>query len=286
MQKSPDIDEFADIFDLMSKKYRMSISRYDHPYLMSTLEKRLKALSIDSIKKYSDFISNNEGETKKLFDSLLNNHSKFFRNTLTFSLLGHWVLPLIVEEKERSRNKEIRIWSAGCAAGQEAYSIAILLDRILSTREQQIPYRIFATDISEAYLTRAKNGSYSLKDVENVQLKYLNRYFTIDNKKYLISPQLKKHIDFSFYDLFDKRSVCPPVSIYGEFDIVVLSNVLYYYRPEMQQRIINKILKCLSDGKYLVTGKTEKSIIEETGLFYTVAEPISVYKKLNKEGSQ
>ena len=128
------MDELKNIISVMRKKYRMDISPYDLTYLESLIERRLTALSMDSIKKYLDLISENKKEAKKFFDSLPNSHSKFFRNSLTFSLLEHEILPLIFEEKERSKSKEIRIWSSACAAGQEAYSIAILLDEIAAAK--------------------------------------------------------------------------------------------------------------------------------------------------------
>lgn len=279
MRNTADKKKLKDIINLMSKKYDMTISQYNESYLASSLDKRLSTLSMNSIKNYLDFISENKKEAKNFFNTLLNGYSKFFRNTLTFSLLEHLVLPSILDEKERSQNEEIRIWSAACSAGQEAYSVAILLKELSVAREKTVKFRIFGTDISKNSLALAIKGSYNFISVNNIPLKYIQKYFTIEGNNYTVSSKLKEHIDFSSYDLLDAKSICPPPSIYGEFDIIILSNLLYYYRPKIQQTIINKLLRGLPKGKYLITGKTEKSIIEATGRFSLVLEPAPVFRK-------
>lgn len=271
-------NELHPIVNIMSVMYAKDISRYDESFLLKSIEKRMAARSITTIADYCKYLSKDVGEAEEFFRSLNITYSEFFRNPLTFALLEQRVLPALIEEKLDSGTAEIRVWSAGCAAGQESYSIACLLDEQLNARKKSLSFRIFATDISEKCLVFARSGVYDAVTVQNVRLKHMNSCFESHNKSYPVACRLKERIDFSFYDLLDEHSTSPSESIYGDFDLIFCSNLLFYYKPEHQQFILKKVCNSLSSGGYLVTGEAERAIVETTDL--VEISPLSaIYRK-------
>lgn len=206
--------------------------------------------------------------------------SEFFRNPLTFALLEQLILPALVGKSGRGRGTEIRVWSAACAAGQEAYSIAILLDEMAANRGDALSFRIFATDRSPEGIVAAQKGIYDYAAVQNVRWKYLRNYFIREGDVYTIIPALRNRIDFSVYDVLDEQSSSPPPSIYGDFDLVICSNLLFYYRPDMRRRILNKAWAALSPGGYLVTGEAERDIVARHDGFRAVVRLSAVFQKI------
>ncbi|MDA3837820.1 MAG: protein-glutamate O-methyltransferase CheR [Candidatus Delongbacteria bacterium] len=243
----------------------INFSKYDESFLNKSIQKRMSANNCSSKEEYSEIIKQNPKEINQLYNSLMINHSKFFRNPLTFAVLERIVLPELLMHKKNSKQKEIRIWSAACAGGHEAYSLAILLEEMKSIMGENISYRIFASDQSETHINLARNGIYSIDSMNNISLQRLNQWFTKTGDKYTVNQALKERIEFSVFDLFNKTLSCPPVSIFGDFDLVFCANLLFYYNTESRKRILDKTTNCLASGGYLITGEAEREIIMTNG---------------------
>ena len=270
-------DELLGIIRVMSGMQN-DISRYDESFLVTSLEKRLAATSCTTLSGYRAYLSAHDGEAEALLRSLNITYSGFFRNPLTFAVLEQQVLPRLIEEKVECGTAEIRVWSAGCAAGQESYSVAILLDELLAARKIPLTFRIFATDISDDCLATARRGVFDAAAVQNVKLKHIHSCFASHNGSYPVAGRLKQRIEFSFHDLLDERSASPPGSIYGDFDLVFCCNLLFYYTHEIRQGILTKLINALSPGGYLVTGEAERAIVENTHLV-EISPMSAVYRK-------
>lgn len=269
-----------EVRDIMLRVHGRDISMYARPFLEQTLEKRMAVSGYASIKAYGQFLAQDTAEADILFHSLNISYSEFFRNPLTFAVLEQMVVPRIIKEKEKSRQKEIRVWSAGCASGQEAYSIAMLLDQLTASRESRISFRIFATDVSIEALETARAGVYPLTAVENLRLKYYRRYFTEQKENCIVNEGLKHFMDFSTYDLLDSQSFSPASSIYGNFDLILCCNLLYYYRAKVQLFILEKLQRALSPNAYLVSGEVERNILERFHGFLPVVWPAAIFQKV------
>lgn len=200
-------------------------------------------------------------EATLFVNSLQISYSEFFRNPLTYSVLERIVLPSMLQRQKEGKRNELRIWSAACAAGQEPYSLAILLGEISKHTNIKRNYRIFATDQSELQVNEAQQGKYLAADLNNVTLKRVNDWFDKKGDTYVVKQKLKNNIDFSVFDLFDQKFSSPPASIFGEFDLVVCANLLFYYKNEDRKKIIAKAGSCLAKGGYLVTGEVERDIL-------------------------
>lgn len=251
--------ELENLIAITKKNLGMDISVYDQSFLTRMLEKRKAETGVEQTADFCLMLQNNHEENEAFLQSLSIHYTEFFREPLTYAFLEKVVLPRISRAKQ---GQELRIWSAGCSYGQEPYSIAMLLDNLCNANKDVSGYRIFATDQSEKALMIASSGKYHQDSVQNVKLNQLNRFFLKQENTYTIIPSLRKHIDFSFYDLLDRATCTPPESIYGEFDIVMCCNLLFYYNQECQKIIINKLLKTLAPGGLLITGEVEKNCVE------------------------
>ena len=269
-----------EVVKLIRKALGRDIYLFDENFLAKSLEKRLAVTSTETLTAYIECLGHDPVEMEAFYRSLRITYSEFFRNPLAFALLEQLILPGLVEEKARNSRGELRVWSAGCAAGQEAWSVAILLDEMAAARERAVPFRIFATDVSEADLALARRGVYSAEAVGNVRSRHLHECFSRQDESFAIARRIRERVDFSAHDLLDESTTCPPASIYGHFDLVLCCNVLLYYRPETQRFILNNLRRCLVTGGYLMSGETERHIVENAGGFRAVTPPASVFQRI------
>lgn len=247
------------ITNLLLQRENFDGSKYDESFLEKTLEKRMKESHCESESTYFDYLQQSHIEAQEYIRSLSVCYSEFFRNPLTFAVLERVVLPGIIYSKKKNNQHEIRIWTAACAAGQETYSIAMLLNEY--TTDNKIKFRIFATDQSEEQIEYAQKGVYKLSELSSLSVGRLANWLLKEDDNYCIKPELKEHIEFSTFDLFSKEFSSPPTSIFGDFDFIMCSNLLFYYNPEFQKVILKKVKNCLSSDGFLVTGETEREIL-------------------------
>lgn len=245
--------------DILFMEHNIDVSPYDDVFVQNSLQTRMNETTCGSQEEYSGFLKQHDDERTKLLHSLQISYSAFFRNPLTYAVIEHVLLADFIAGKTRS--KEIRIWSAACAAGQEAYSVAILLEEQINFEKHNISYRIFATDRDEQQVGLAKKGTYHADHLANLSLKYSTRWFTQNGACYSVKPALKKHIEFSVFDLFDEKYSSPPASIFGDFDLVLCANLLFYYKAAYRKKIMDKMIESMADDGYLIVGETERDIL-------------------------
>jgi chemotaxis methyl-accepting protein methylase len=191
------------------------------------------------------------------------------------------VFPQLISKKFKNNQHEIRIWSSACAAGQEAYSVAIILKELVAN--SLINFRIFATDISPEIIQTAENGCFNLNGVSRLSLSRLHKWFKVQNDSYIVSDEIKKHIEFSVFDCLDDKNAYPPTSIFGDFDLVFCANILFYYQSEFRTRIMDKARNCMAKDGLLITGETEREIFNNSD--FTEIYPNSAIFRLNKKKS-
>jgi chemotaxis methyl-accepting protein methylase len=163
--------------------------------------------------------------------------------------------------KKTDKNKEIRIWSVACASGQEVFSLAMLIEELAENKGERINYRIFATDSSEEQIKKAQKGLYSEESLGNLNLRRINKWFTNRDENYTVKKELKRNIDFSVFNLLSDPLSSPSGSIFGDFDIVICANILFYYKKKYRTMILEKAENSLTTGGFLITGETERDIL-------------------------
>jgi chemotaxis protein methyltransferase CheR len=266
-----------DLVDLLRRGHGLDISHYSEFFLARSFARRWQAVAGMTSADYARLLGQDRGAAEAFVQSLSIYHSEFFRDPLVFGMLEHRLLPGLASAKEASDYPEIRVWSAGCAAGEEAYSVAILLSELRGRFDGPVRFRLFATDTATAQLELASRGSYGPSAMGNVKLRHLERWFVRHEEAYVVSPEIRERVNFSLHGLLDEHSISPSASIFGDFDLILCCNVLFYYRPEGQAIILDNLRRGLAPGGYLVTSEAEREIVQTQG-FNPMTLPAAVFQ--------
>ena len=223
-------------------------------YVQKRLEKQLERLNMRSYNEYYYLLRFSEDTTE--FDRLINeltvNETYFFRDFPQLRNFAEDVLPLVVREKREANDQTIKIWSAACSTGEEAYTLAIILREMLDDPEEW-NLHIIALDINTDVLQRAKIGLYDSRSVRDVPPEYLRKYFRMENGRYLIDDSLRKNIKFRKINLMDTSAIR---SVKG-CDFIFCRNVLIYFDDRSREKVLREFYDCLNPGGYLFLGHSE-----------------------------
>ncbi len=239
----------------------------------------------DSFSKYVLYLNSKDGENhfKKLISLLTTNETFFFRGKDQFKVLEKHILPELIE-KEANKSKTIRIWSAGCSTGEEPYSLAILLKKIIPCIDTW-NIKIISTDVDEAVLQKARKGEYGYWSFRGVNNKIIDRSFIRENDIYKIKNEYKSLVQFNANNL--TLDSPPDTGLQKkEFDLIICRNVTIYFKKETTKALASKFYSALRKGGCLLVGHAEHSA-ENYSLFNTRAFPNAiVYQKEDEKTSE
>jgi two-component system, chemotaxis family, CheB/CheR fusion protein len=220
---------------------------YKRSTLSRRVEKRLAALGLESYAAYLDYLEVHQDEFTHLFNSILINVTSFFRDQDAFDYLRATVVPKVIAG---SNNGDIRIWSAGCASGEECYSVAILFAEAMGSESFRERVKIYATDVDEEALASARQANYTDRKMEVVPEDLRSKYFDRQNGHWIFKKDLRRSVIFGRHDLFDDA----PIS---RVDLLLCRNTLMYFNHEAQAKIVHRFHFALREGGFLVLGKAE-----------------------------
>jgi len=223
--------------------------------LQNRLKKRLYQLDMKDFKPYADYVSHPEKgkhEILYLLNFISTNKTDFFREPQHFSYLEKEILPVLLKRKPF-----LKSWSAGCASGEEVYSLAILLQE--ARGEYNFDFSILGTDISDPVLRKAAKAVYHENDITEIPLNLRKKYF-LRNKNpqkplVRVIPEIRKKTSFQYLNFMTER-----YDLSQAFDIVFFRNVLIYFHKEVQYKVLTKILDNLETGGYLFIGHAENML--------------------------
>ncbi len=228
----------------------MDFSHYKRPTILRRLQRRMVSLGIRQLADYAAYLAHHPEEGAHLVASFLINVTEFFRDPAFYVALRERVLPELIAYA-RTQGNVLRIWSAGCATGEEAYSVAILVVEALGDELSQFAVQIFATDLDEDALAFARRGIYPIAALASVPEDLRARAFTLQlDGSYEIAPRIRALVTFGQHDL-GQRAPFPRI------DLVLCRNVLIYFTLELQRRALQLFAFALREGGYLALGKAE-----------------------------
>ena len=252
----------SDLLDeiLIELKERRGVDfrAYRRGILESQLTARMTQMQCAEGQVYLGQLRQNPKECDALLDAFTINVSCFFRNPLVFELLAQRILPELLESKRAAGGRELRIWSAGCASGEEPYSVAILLRELLAPEQQEWMIHIFATDIDDGPLGLGRQGLYSEDRLEDAKLGFIQKYFRPQGDIFEILPEICDMVCFSRDDLTSAKLGAPTDSVFGGFDLILCRNVLIYLELDFQRKVCEKLSRALNGGGYLILGEAER----------------------------
>ena len=264
-----DTPELRTLFTLLRTRTNVDFSLYKPGTLNRRIMRRMVLHKIDSIEQYVRFLQENPGEVEALFGDLLISVTGFFRDPSSFRALQKKILPRLL--RERPANAPLRIWSCGCSTGEEAYSLAIVVSEFLEQANKRIPVQIFASDLNDRGIEKARAGIYHENIVLDVSHERLRRFFTRVNGFYQINKSIRDLCVFARQNIVTD----PPFS---NLDLISCRNVLIYLAPVLQKRIMPVFHYALKPKGFLLLGSSE-SIGESGHLFELVDRKHKIYAK-------
>jgi chemotaxis methyl-accepting protein methylase len=266
------------IIDYIKFSNGKDLSVYSESFLYKTIEQRIEETLTKDITGYLSLIETSSKEIEILVNTLNISYSLFFRNTIDFCIIERYILPDFIQQTSKN-GKSLRIWSAACADGAEPYSFAMIANELIQKQSNESTVLIHATDISETALGKAKRGVYFANSVQNVRYSFINDYFNKKGQQFEIKDQIKQMVEFTAYDLLDKKTTSPPTGIFGGYDIIICCNLLIYYKPYAQKTILEKLYKSLDKGGVLLVDESEKSIIKMSSGFRLYSQFGNIFVK-------
>ncbi len=248
----------------------IDFGHYKVPTIQRRLQRRLVATGTRTLEEYRSFLQQHPEEYGRLVNAFLIKVTEFFRDRDLFSYLRHRVIPDLIAQG-RERGKELRLWSAGCATGEEAYSLATIIADALGDELDDWTVRIFATDLDAEAVDFARRGVYPASALDTAPPDLLTRYFTSDDGSYTVTKTIRNLLAFGEHDLGQR----PP---FPRIDLAVCRNVLIYFTPELQQRALELLAFALRNGGYLVLGKAETTNPLATQ-FTSVRSDLRIYQR-------
>ncbi|TFG39532.1 MAG: protein-glutamate O-methyltransferase CheR [Syntrophobacterales bacterium] len=272
--------ELAAILALLKDLRGIDFTRYRQGTLQRRLANRMASLGFaDDMQKYLQFLQTDPAEPDRLIEVIGIKVSHFFRDPLVFEVLAKSVLPAIIGRKKSTGSRDIRVWSAGCAGGEEAYSLAILLDLALQKEVESWHSYIFASDISGQALREAACAVYPREKLLETKLGILDAYFEETAEGFRVRPFLQARVQFCRDDLVSGHTIAPAESIFGTFDLVLCRNVIIYFESELQAQVQQKLCRALETAGFLVLGPSEALHSQVEGQLKVVEQSCRIWQK-------
>jgi two-component system CheB/CheR fusion protein len=241
-------ESFEALLRYMRDSRGFDFTGYKRTTLMRRVRHRMAQAGYDNFEQYLDVLQASSDEFSALFNTILINVTAFFRDPEAWDCIATDVIPRILAE--RSPDDPIRVWSAGCASGQEAYTLAMLLAETLGADAFRQRVKIYATDVDEDALTEARAATYDLKAVESVPKELLDKYFEQLNGRYIFHNDLRRAVIFGRNDLVKDA----PIS---RVDLLVCRNTLMYMNAETQRNVLGRLHFALAAQGMLFLGHAE-----------------------------
>ncbi|HYE98992.1 MAG TPA: chemotaxis protein CheB [Planctomycetota bacterium] len=260
---------FARLFTALRKLTQADFSLYKRPTLRRRIARRMALHKLDSLARYAALVEEDPKEAQALYRDMLINVTGFFRDPAVFDFLKSRIFPALA--KTHGRKSPIRIWVPGCATGEEAYSIAMCAVEYMSEADRGISCQVFATDLSEAVVERARVGVYPASIAAHVSPGRLRRFFTPDDGGYRISKMIRDMCVIARQDVLKD----PPFS---KLDLLSCRNVLIYLEPAVHRKLFPLFHYSLNPGGYLMLG-TAETVGAFSPLFSLVDRKHKIYQR-------
>jgi len=259
------------IKDKVHDKTGFDLSYFKPVFLSRRINVRMNVLHITTGSEYANLLQNEPDEINSLYDSLSINVTKFYRNKYIWKTFSSNIIPKLLNSSKI--NNTIRVWSAGCATGEEPYSIAIMFSEALKNTNYKI--KIIATDINFQLLQDAKKGVYSFNTLQNLDPNLIKSYFTKEGKhQYKVNKKIKDLVSFHLGDI-----VTYPLSY---LDVIFCRNLLIYYSKDTQNLILKKFHQVLKENEFLVLGMDESMLGHKIAYSFLPIFPRErIYQKLS-----
>jgi len=264
---------FNKILALIYQRRGVDFRQYRPKCLRRRVTVRMNDTHQETFKAYLDYLEAHPEECDLLLDRITINVTEFFRNPETYNAVVQKVVPDLIRRKQQSGSRMVRVWSAGCATGEEPYSLAMLLQETLQESGVGLTPKIFATDIDKEAMAIAQEGSYEARYLKGLSALRIKKYFTVtEDGRYRVNPELAGLIKFSSHNMIAD----PPLR---NIDMIFCRNVVIYFGRELQQKVYENFYQALAPGGYLIAGKVETLIGTGEKMFERIDVVERIFRK-------
>lgn len=275
MAENLDTESRGDATKLIAQIERergLDLSQYRLTYVERRLGTRLRALNLVTYRQYATHLTEHPEEYTRLLDTLTVNVTDFFRDPPVWKIIRDEVVPAILEAKSSAGQRVIRVWSAGCATGEEPYSLAMAFLAAMGDDVSKYMLSVTATDLDPVALSTAAKAEYEIAKLEHIPRVERVRFVESDGKHFRIKPEVTQRVRFRKLNLFSDP---PPMAM----DLILCRNVFIYFTREQQDRVTEVFHRALARGGHLVLGRTEKMSNGSVDRFVPVCSKERIYKK-------
>jgi chemotaxis protein methyltransferase CheR/two-component system CheB/CheR fusion protein len=261
--------EYDDLFHQLQARTKVNFRHYKENTVSRRIQRRLIALGFEEYARYVEFCRDNPEELDALYRDLLISVTRFYRDPEQFDALEAELSDYVDQVKDRP----FRIWVPGCATGEEAYSIAFMLNDLMDRRRlpRDRAIQIFATDLDDSALTRGRNGAYPAAAASGIPDAVQQKYFTLSDDVLRVKPEIRNQVLFSRHNVFQD----PPFS---DIDLVSFRNTMIYFDAPLQEKVMSRLLYALRPGGVLFLGASE-SIGAMEPYFHRVRDGARLFRK-------
>ncbi|MCP9749746.1 chemotaxis protein CheB [Ferruginibacter sp. HRS2-29] len=275
ISSSTDEKDLKDILELIKEQLPLDFSGYKRPRILRRIKRRASEKKVSNLEDYVALLKNDPEEVKALAQDFLISVTSFFRDKESFEFLQLNCVPKILAKLQDG--EELKMWVAGCATGEEAYSFAIIIHELLKDGHKDVVVKIFATDIDNNALAVAGKGLYSSAVVKDISAERLDKYFTKEGNQYRVKHEIRKMLIFAQHDLVKN----PP---YCNMNMISCRNLLIYMSVDLQKKIYLMLLFGLKTDGYLFLGSSENPGTIAQHL-ETVNKKFKIFKSLQTKRS-
>ena len=262
--------QFERLLTFLKENRGFDFTGYKRTSLVRRVDRQMQAVGVATYDEYQDFLELHPEEFTALFNTILINVTSFFRDPDAWTYLSQEFLPKLLNDKP---DDVLRVWSAGCASGEEAYSLAIALTELMGPDDFRNRVKIYATDVDEDALAYARQATYTDRQLTGLESGQIEKYFEPVNGKFAFRKDLRRAVIFGRNDLVQDA----PIS---RTDLLVCRNTLMYFNAEQQSRILQRLHFALNPGGVLFLGKAEM-LLSHAHLF----EPVDLKRRFFRETS-
>lgn len=262
---------FAQVLELLKSKTRIDVSQYKATTVGRRIQRQMGLQKVRSLEAYLGRLAASEAAVKALSDDIFIHVTEFFRDPESFEVLKQSVFPNLI--KNGKSGAPLRIWVPGCSTGEEAYSIAMAFFECAEVAKAEIPLQIFATDISELAVEKARAGQYQESDVTSLSAARIERFFDKSKETFKVKKAIRDTCIFSRHDLINN----PP---FAKMDLISCRNVLIYFDPVLQKQVMPIFHYALNAHGFLWLGRSE-SPVGISKLFTLTEKAHKIFSKLS-----
>lgn len=251
---------------IMKDRLGKDLGQFKKPFLNRRINARMRSVGVTSGSEYAQLLASDTNEPTLLFKSFSINVTEFYRDLFVWQHLSSQVIPELAK-----RHTALKVWSAGCASGEEPYSLAILLREALG---QKAKFSVIATDISADAIARAQKGQYLAQNIKNLSADIVSKYFTASgNNLFTINDSIKELVKFEHGDIVSFAI--------DKVDLITCRNVLIYYDKPAQELVFKKFHRSMQTDGYLIIGQDETMMgIESSKMFSCIFARERIYKNI------